>query len=576
MLEQYFSDERIINQICKERVKRAGSRHDRQYVYRLAGCSNESAPRHHFYNLMPPRRQWSAFRPRYRTDGLNPDLFALKKAVRTLRYQRPELPWVVELNRYIESIRERVLNSQSFAFVSPTVNWVLKKKGQHEYRALCQFSPDDNLILCLYAMYLRDVFDSQFSNSSFAFRAARNGQMPTHHDAFNEIYNLRDSCGKRDLYVAECDIKGFFDAVDHNVALCAFRKAAQKVQLHPRAEVLFQAYLDCYSFPGNVLAVERRLKRSDSKGHFKWPRHELRKLHGADPCSLRIGVAQGGAVSGIIANLIMDAADKCVETERAKLGAEIHYYRYCDDMVLVSPNRKDCQAVFVAYLNKLGNLKLAYHQPVNTYVYGAKHWGHKSKAPYCWSGRRWFGCVPWIQFVGYQIRYDALVRPRKESVMKQCLKLVDTTNMLKFGLIAASHRYQIRASKHQALASLRAKLTAQGVGRVKGYIAGPKPMCWASGYKSLHNKPIIDRALRTFDKTRRKQIRRLGAAQIEYGEGTNGSNNNNRRNPAGYEFSYHAQFKNLGGQTLVRNPWKPANLLERFQGWLYRLLKDWC
>ncbi len=572
MLEQYFNDERIINQICKERVKLAGQRHDRQYINRLAGHVTESSPEHRFYDMMPPRRIWSRYRSKVRIGGSNPDLFALKKAVRVLRCQQPQLPWVMELNSYITSILARVFSSQSFSITAPTINWECKKKDGHEYRALCRFNADDNLIICLFAQYLRDVFDPHFSSSSYAFRAPREGQIMTHHDAFTAIYNLKQDSGNRSLYVAECDIRGFFDTLDHRVALNAFEAAAGKVNMHPRAAILFRAYLACYSFPQNVLeATEPRLQQGDPQGYFKWPEPELRAMHNIDPRALRIGVPQGGAVSGVIANLVMDHADKCVEAERVKLGTSIDYFRYCDDMVLMSPSKKNCQVVFDAYLNKLTDLKLVFHRPEKTYIYDKDHWDNKSKAPYLWSGQKWFGCVPWLQFVGYQIRYDGLVRPRKESVAKQCLKLIETTNQIKFGLLMASQLNQVRANKNQVLASLKSKLVAQGVGRIKGYANGPKPMCWASGYRALHNKPIVDHALRSFDKARAKQLRRFNAAIIPYGIGRN-SQNVNRPNPEGYAYSYHAQFTNVRGRTLILNPWRPRNLKDTVKKFAFLLL----
>ena len=568
MLTEYFSDHRIIDQICKKRINLAGSRHDRQYINRLAGHSAEHEPNHPFYRLMPPRKQWAAFRPRYRDGGLNPDLAALKKAVRVLRHQTPEAPWVVELNRYIAYIRERAFVSQAI-FSSPTVIPELKEKGGHEYRALSRFDVSDNLILCLFAKYLQDKFDVLFSDSSYAFRAVQNGHIRTHHDAFTAIWKLKNNSINRSHYVAECDIRGFFDTVDHGVALRAFEDAAKRVQLHPRAHLLFQAYLDCYSFPVNVLAsAEPRLKQRDPAGVFKWPEEALRSVHNTDPRSLRIGVAQGGALSGIIANLIIDAADKCVEAETARLGAEIHYFRFCDDMVLLSPNRKDCQRVFDAYLQKLTELKLAYHEPKKTRIYSKAHWEHKSKAPYKWSGEKWFNCVPWVQFVGYQIRYDGLVRPRKGSVQKQCLKLVETTNNLKFGLIAASQTNPVRATGMQALGSLQAKLTAQGVGRVKGNETGPKPMCWASGFKGLHEKPIVPNSLRNLDRARAKQLRRFNNIELAFGTGVP-RDASNRRLPKGYAFSYSGQFTNLDGASLIANPWRPHNFEDAGKYFLY-------
>jgi len=573
MLNQYFSADRIINHICKVRVKQAGARHDRQYIGRLAGHITEREPDHPFYKLTPPRRLWAAFRPKYRKAGLNPDLFALKNAIRTLREREPGKAWVVALNHYIAAIRERVFNGREVSFSPPTINAEPKRKGGHEYRALSRFEVDDNLILCLFANYLRDSFDPLFSASSYAFRAACNGRIPTHHDAFEAVWKLKVNSGKLKLYVAECDIRGFFDTVDHGVAWAVFQSAAHEVNLHPRAELLFRAYLDCYSFPRTVLTgAEPELKRRDPKGVFKWPESDLAKLHSTNPRQLRIGVSQGGALSGIIANLILNEADKVVKAEGVRLGAEIHYYRFCDDMLLISPSRKHCKLVFAAYLRKLTGLKLIYHDPKRTLIYGKVHWDHKSKSPYLWSGAQWFGAVPWVQFVGYQIRYDGLVRPRNESVAKQCQKLVETTNQLKFGLIRQAKLGTVKATGMQALTSLQARLIAQGVGRIKGGETGPRPMCWAAGYKGLDQKPFIDRGLRSFDQARAKQIQRFDNIKLTFGSGVSRQSNNCYR-PEGFALSYVGQFINLGGQNLIQHPWKPGILKERVKAWVFRLVK---
>ena len=571
MLQQYFSDDAIIDYLCRERVKLAGSVHDRQYITRLAGHQREAAPNHRFYQLLPPRRQWNDFRVPLRSSHTNPDLIALKQAVRVLRRQVPQQPWLVEMNRYITAIRERMFGCHPFVFASPDIQWQPKKEHSTEYRALCKFPPDDNLILSLFARYLRDVFDAGFSNASYAFRSRRQGRMPTHHQAFDEIYQLKSSAPTKDLYVAECDIKGFFDAVDHGVAITAFWQAAEGKDLHHRTEAILQAYLDCYSFPLNVLAeAGPRLNQSDPKGYFKWPEDALMKHH-SNPRNQRIGVPQGGAVSGVIANLVLDAADKAVERERHKLGGEIHYYRYCDDMVLLSPNKRHCKSVFNAYLQALDNLKLPYHEPQTTIIYGPKHWENKSKAPYLWSGRKWFGCVPWIQFVGYQIRYDGLVRPRKDSIKKQATKLDKTVGKLTHGLL---HTEQpILASRNQARSSLKSKLVAQGVGRIKGWESGPRPMCWASGFKGLHEKAFVPGSLRYLDQVRSKQIHKFDGVPIQYGDGKPG-NKVRRREPVGYAFSYEAQFTNLGGQSLIHNPWRP-NSRQMFQTWLFVMCQKW-
>jgi len=577
-MQDYFTDYAIINHLCKERIKLAGSLHDRQYIRRLAGHHREAQPAHPFYRLLPPRKQWNAYRRRFRSPDTNPDLAALKYAVRVLRNQQPEPLWVTELNRYIAGISRRVFGCNAFGFTSPDIRWKRKTEGGHEYRALCRFSPDDNLILCLFARYLRDKFDAGFSASSFAFRALNTqGQIPTHTDAFNELFALRQSAPAQDLYVAECDIRGFFDAVNHELALTAFQQAAAGRNLHPRSEAIFRAYLNCYSFPINVLAeATPRLRAEDAEGFFKWPEAELRKFH-ANPRNQRIGIPQGGAISGVIANLMLDAADKVVEGQPD--DRSIHYYRFCDDMVLISPNKTHCETAFKAYLNKLTDLQLPYHAPESTCVYGAKHWEHKSKSPYCWSGRKWFGCVPWVQFVGYQIRYDGLVRPRKDSIRKQAKKIQETTQKLVGGLFRASQEQQILASRGQVHASLRAKLTAQGVGKVNwNPVNGPRLMCWAAGFKGLHEKPFIPGSLRFLDHARTQQIRRFSAVRIPFGDGRMGQSTN-RTSPIGYAFSYDGQFTNTGGRQLIENPWHPHNLMEKGQSYLYyntQSFYKWC
>ena len=125
-MTNYFTDDHIIEHLCKERVKLASSRNDRQKIPRLTGRLAEAAPSHLFYQLLPARRQWNAYRPRRRSANVNSDLVALKNAVRDLRLQQPGQPWVVALNEYIVNIRERAFGNARFTFARPRINWVLK------------------------------------------------------------------------------------------------------------------------------------------------------------------------------------------------------------------------------------------------------------------------------------------------------------------------------------------------------------------------------------------------------------------------------------------------------------------
>jgi hypothetical protein len=328
----------------------------------------------------------------------------------------------VELNQFIEWIRQRVFGEQPFSFQIPKIKW--EQKEGHKYRPLCQFSLEDNIISSLTARYLREFCNPSLDPSSYAFRARdQQGRMPTHHKAFESIWGLKSSAPEEDVYVAECDIRGFYDTVDHQVALDALQSvvdratAQRRDTLHVRAAHIFRAYLDCYSFPHSVLAENtlQRLKDQDSEGLFPWPEEDLLKYH-ANPRGQRIGVPQGGAISCVIANIVLDLADNRVRAVGRDTGVELKYYRYCDDMILLSRSQSVCRTAFQAYLGALDELKLPYHEPKSVTPYGKDFWTGKSRSPYCWTGRKGVDCVPWVQFVGYQIRYDGLVRIARKSI----------------------------------------------------------------------------------------------------------------------------------------------------------------
>jgi len=237
----YFSENEIIRNLCNLRVKEAGLRDTRQYVDRLIGHQRDPQPEKLIYQILPPRSKWARFRSSERSPVANPHLISLLQATFYLRQSEPDAGWAARLRQFILTVRQRVLGPEPFAFAPPSVRWELKKG--HEYRAICRFSLEENLICSLLAKYLRDLFDQVFEPSSYAFRSrTEQGEMPTHHSAFEVIYQLKSMARAEDLFVAECDIRGFYDSVDHGVALESLSRVAQHLQvivprrqLHPRA-----------------------------------------------------------------------------------------------------------------------------------------------------------------------------------------------------------------------------------------------------------------------------------------------------------------------------------------------------
>ena len=216
-LVDYFTDAEIIRQLCKERIKAAKSANDRQDIGRLMG-DQVGASRPFINTILPPRKKWAAYRARNRTRVPDVDTAALTCATFDLLQARPVDPWVVNLRGFIQRIRERIFSDAPLTFGRPQITW--ENKEGRKYRPIACFSLEDNVINSLTAKYLRDFCDRAFEPSSYAFRARSDkGFMPTHHAAFEGIYALKTAGPDQDFYVAECDIRGFYDTVDHGVAL---------------------------------------------------------------------------------------------------------------------------------------------------------------------------------------------------------------------------------------------------------------------------------------------------------------------------------------------------------------------
>ncbi|MBK8362805.1 MAG: hypothetical protein IPL24_03750 [Bacteroidetes bacterium] len=50
-----------------------------------------------------------------------------------------------------------------------------------------------------------------------------------------------------------------------------------------------------------------------------------------------MGIPQGGALSGLIANLVLDFADRKMQSLN---DSKLLYVRFCDDMIIIHPSKK--------------------------------------------------------------------------------------------------------------------------------------------------------------------------------------------------------------------------------------------
>jgi hypothetical protein len=196
----YFSEETIIEELCRARIKLAGKRHDAAFQHNIA--STARAPHTILPSdwgtisaaIFPGRRLWHRFRPKQRQNMPAADLNqrALYTAVMVLRRQTPKPAWAQALDDVVKRIRRRVLSKRPFRFQRPTIIPLLKQRGGHVYRPLATYTLEDKIIEGLTARYLRTTLDRALLRSCMAFRCSgKNQAPPSTHDALAAIIATR-------------------------------------------------------------------------------------------------------------------------------------------------------------------------------------------------------------------------------------------------------------------------------------------------------------------------------------------------------------------------------------------------
>ena len=557
-LADYFSDAAIIQQLCLHRVAQAAKRKeaDRLRQFRAVGRARQlQTPYDHAF---PPRRNWLQHRPRFRKGltGSRSNLIALKQTIAMYWDAKEAPPWMVELRKLVGLIREKALQQNPVRVTAPDVFGIPKLSGSQDHRPLAVYGLLDRIISSLAAKSLREYVEPELDDASMAFRCRRQERpAPRHHDAVRAILAFREKAGNRPLYVAECDIRGFFDVVDHQIARRALNEVISRVAaaspgkaVAPRALDLFDAYLDSYSFPRDTLRIAQpKMRIRKPEARFKWPEEDLARFH-IHARNAAIGIPQGGAYSGLIANLVLDKADRALRALRQK--HEFLYLRYCDDMIIIATSKRVCAKALKTYLRVLQELKLPVHPPKRCQRYGADHWDGKSREVYRWGARIEKGDIPWIQFVGYQIHRDGLIRVRKGSYQKHMAKLVEEVGQVVYHLKRriGDGGAPIRKTARQIVLSVRMRMISMSVGRPYVHDSNRHPLdgSWCAGFECLDGQPLLARQLKALDRHREQQIRRL-ERKLEGIQGiptqSTGRKSAKVLRYYGHPFSYFAQFR---------------------------------
>ncbi len=573
---EYISFWAITDVLINKRVQLADNLHKKHQLHLLSPKMNLGKLKESertLLSLMPPRRNWVSLsrKTRYRDvgEGHRQRMAAARCNWQSITWtikrdlsKGTSFPYLEKLNEFVCKVQARIRDDM-FAFDEPEL--FPEIKDESSCRPLCRFERlDDAVILILANKYLTELFDGMFYDESLAFRSERiyHGEecVTSHHHAIVRMKEYRNRWEGKRLYVSECDLQKFYDTVSHRVVRKCYYDMLKKVgKKNPGSAFddisrVFEAYLKCYSFPRNVYRKKKDQgfweKNHVEKGQrdFNWVEtellaHKVAKSH-RGLMRMDIGVPQGGALSGLIANMVLNTVDWKVKQQMKKSDL---YLRYCDDMIIISTSKSRCERLFSVYSKGTSKLMLVPHKP-KAFEFGKKSfWGVKSKDAYLWEiGRK--DAAEWIGFVGYEMRRDGMLRIRKKSFRKE----LDKQTSVVFEKTLDRIQNETRVSNDSLLRSLESKLISMSVGKIAVWNARfiESEMCWSAGFKELEMNPELAKQLRELDRHRWMM---LGAAKRRLGSKMKGETVVRKdleqleddKNPdsSGMVHSYYYQFK---------------------------------
>lgn len=222
---------------------------------------------------------------------------------------------VEEFPKYARSYwREVRLKLKDNKYLPAPVRRVLIPKRSGKKRALGIPTVGDRVLQQAISQVLNPVFDPCFSESSFGFRPERSAQ-----DAARKVSELK---AQGYVVAVEVDLEKFFDNVNHDILM---HLVAKKVRDKPLLKLI-----------GKYLRAGVQVNGVREK--------------------TEIGVPQGGPLSPLLSNIILDVLDKELEARGHK------FVRYADDFVILVKSKRAgtrVQASIAKFLAK--HLKL----PVN-------------------------------------------------------------------------------------------------------------------------------------------------------------------------------------------------------------------
>jgi len=228
--------------------------------------------------------------------------------------------YTLKLDENIENLIERM---KKFSYKPLPVRRTYIPKANGKLRPLGIPAYEDKLVQGIMADILNDIYECKFLECSYGFRPNKNC-----HQAIREI-NQRIMINKVN-YILDCDIKGFFDNVDH--------KWLMKFLKHDIKDEVFLRYINRFLISGYV----------DDMKYYETDR----------------GTPQGGLISPILANVYLHyVLDLYFENYvKPKLKGEAYLVRYADDFLIMFQYENEAKLVYEILIKRLAKFGLEMEQ----------------------------------------------------------------------------------------------------------------------------------------------------------------------------------------------------------------------